>query len=85
MRYKRNTEGNRKGLRPLFVPGSNSARAPGLEPEISIMSPEFEQDSTLHQRVLFMKLLSERFSLIGAFVFSVTIGMAILWILDRHR
>ena len=45
----------------------------------------FEQDSTLHQRVLFMKLLSVPFSLIGAFVFSVTIGMAILWILDRHR
>jgi hypothetical protein len=45
----------------------------------------FDADSTLHQRVLLMKLLSVPFSLIGAFVFSVTIGLAILWILDRHR
>lgn len=45
----------------------------------------FQQDSGLHQRVLFMKLLSVPFSLIGAFVFSVTIGMATLWILDRNR
>ena len=45
----------------------------------------FQEDSRLHQRVLFMKLLSVPFSLIGAFVFSVTIGMATLWILDRRH